>query len=323
MSQKSGFPANYPFAPLVGTWSNQTLPNATNNQGSESNPLSYNIMPLPQDSSQDELQDSGYILKNFTYYETLNFNDQSAVSAPANAPNRGGNYMQNAFALFYDQQVHFAEGPAEKQIVHEENGSWLYLSTAPQFIGPYALGDNPPVESGKVLPQPPDIQIAKQMSVPHGNSILALGSISKPTTGQPNIPNASAPFPTPAGLPTTPYTTQLSDPNNYQNPQPDLTLQPNAPLQQAIELIQPNAYIHWRVTTERLDSGQGAVTNIPFEQRKANVSTYFADYWLLSTDGGSSYNYLSYSQTILMQLSIHGKTGYTFPHITCNTLTKV
>ena len=111
-----------PFQHLIGSWENQTLPNS--DQGDPSNPLSYNVMPLPQLDSP-----TGFILKNFTYYESLKFNGNSDVASPAKAPNRGGDYVQNAYALFYDQQVHFAEGPNITQIVHVENGAWLNLET--------------------------------------------------------------------------------------------------------------------------------------------------------------------------------------------------
>lgn len=318
MPYSSNFPSNYPFQHLVGRWMNRPLPNGSNNEGGQSNPLSYNVMPLPQNTPQPNQPDYGYILKNFTYYETVQFNDRTAIATPVNAPNRGGNYTQNSFALFYDQQVHFAEGPAIEQIVHEENGAWLYLTTAAQTIGPYSRNGTEP---GPVPPQPEDIEIAKQIAVPHGNSILALGSVTH-GTGSPVIPDSPPPF-APPGLDNTPFEELLSNFDNYQNPQPELTRNPNSVLQQAVNLIRPNAYIHWRVTTKPLPSGQGIVTNIPFEQRRANVNDYEADYWLLSTDGGESFPFLSYSQSIFMNLTIHDQPGYLFPHVTCNTVTKL
>ena len=102
------------------------------------------------------------------------------------------------------------------------------------------------------LQQPSDITIAKQIAVPHGNSILALGAfetVSAPDgtgvcqkspiiNGRPVIPDAPFPYPMPA----TPisnaapppslksilnvderYSTQLDAMTDYQNPHPDLT----------------------------------------------------------------------------------------------------
>lgn len=317
---------------LMGTWTNMSFPGS--DQGGVDNPLSYNIMPLPQTSPTPagSTDFPGYILKNFTYYETIRFNSNvntaGEIALSVLAPNRGSTYQQDSFAMFYSQQVHFAEGPSatapsdptsEKSVVHVENGAWLSLTTVPQPIGPYGMGGT---ETGPVIPQPSDITIAKQISVPHGNSVLALGSVDAAASGAPVIPDAASPLPTPSGLSTTSYTETLDNMDDYQNPQPNYTSNCSLPLQQAVEIIAPNSYIHWKVTTAPLTSGQGSVTNIPFEDRRASVTAYSAEYWLLSTDGGNTYNYLSYTQTITIALTIGG-VKYEFPHITANTLTKV
>ncbi len=316
---------------LMGTWTNMTFPGS--DKGGVDNPLSYNIMPLPQMSPTpaDNPDFPGYILKNFTYYETIRFNSNvntaGEIALSVLAPNRGSTYQQNSYALFYSQQVHFAEGPSatpadpssEKSVVHVENGAWLFLTTVAQPIGPYGKGGTEP---GPVIPQPSDITIGKQISVPHGNSVLALGSYDSVATGAPVIPDAASPLPTPAGLSTTSYTETLNDLDDYQNPQPDYTSNCSLPLQQAVEIISPNSFIHWKVTTDPLPDGQGSVTNIPFENRLAQVTGYSAEYWLLSTDGGTTYNYLSYTQTITIAITIGG-VKYEFPHTTANTLTRV
>ena len=115
------------------------------------------------------------------------------------------------------------------------------------------------------------------------------------------------------------YSTPEAAPTNYQNPHPDLTQHPNTPLQEAVAIIKPDSFMHWTVTTEPLANGTGSVTNIPFEQRVSEVTEYAAEYWLLKK---GREKYLSYTQTILMQLAIKGEK-YIFPHITCNTVTFV
>jgi hypothetical protein len=295
---------------LQGTWANQALPNAMHGEGSTSNPLSYCVMPLPQAPS--------FILKNFTLYENVRFEDNSAIALPATAPNRGNESLQVPTALFYEQQVFFAEGPGTGQIVHVENGAWLNLLTGQKLVGPYPPPPGTEIHLDHPNQQPSAITIAKQMSVPHGNSILALGSFSPPTPGAPTIPDSGSVLPTPAGLDTSPYMTELNDPSNYQNPQPGLTHNPNLPLQQAVELIGPNSFISWSVST----GNQGQTMNIPFEKRAANVTAYSASYWLLSTDNGSTYPYLAYTQDITMLFYIDG-VSYTFPHVTCNVVTKM
>ncbi len=213
-----------------------------------------------------------------------------------------------------------------------------------------------------MLRQPPYVTIAKQIAVPHGNSVLALGSVDlydrnnyhddpaglKANTiipGAPVIPDAPVPYPQlaetcrrmPYSEPddittdpqTDPYVKDLSNPADYENPNTIWTLNPNYPLQLAIDKIKPTAHIHWRVTTNPLFGGDGVVTNIPFEERKSKVTEYWADYWLLSTDKEyKKFDYLAYSQTILMEMDISlndGKTydRYVFPHVTTNTVKKV
>jgi hypothetical protein len=319
---------------LMGTWTNQTLPGST--RGGTDDPLSYNIMPLPQKSPSPtgSAGYSGFILKNFTYFETVRFNSNNdtagEVALSVLAPNRDTTYQQDSRALFYSQQVHFAEGPGAtganaSSVVHVENGAWLYLYSAAQPIGPYGTQG---AESGPIEPQDPKVTIAKQMSVPHGNSILALGSFDGVVSGAPTIPSASFPSPTPlpppAAASTEIYKTLLNTPDNYQNPQLDYTADWNLPLQQAVEILKPNAYIHWQVQTEQIAGfdGKGSVSNIPFEAKNADVTDYSSEYWLLSTDGGLNFDYLVYTQDIVMDVNIGG-TKYSFPHGTANTLTRV
>jgi len=305
---------------LIGTWTNQDLPGT--GKGGTADPYSYNVMVLPQASPQSPNQGLGYILKNFTYYETIVFRGSEDIASPVAAPNRGGTYQQTPFALFYDQQVRFAEGPGIGTIVHEENGAWLHLQTEQQQVGPYPYPpDNPLYEPGSPQPQPPGMTMCKQISVPHGVSVLALGSYSS-NAGTPVISDAESVLPVPAGLSTTPYAETLDTPGDYQNPQPQLTNQVTLPLQQALADLATaghaiNSYIYCQVES---DNG-GTVVNIPFEDRRAALAGYSAEYWLLSYDGGSNYDIVAYTQRILLAIPIGGTT-YTFPHPTSNVLTR-
>lgn len=305
---------------LIGTWTNQNLPGT--NKGGKSNPYSYNVMVLPQSSPQAGA-DLGYILKNFTYDETIAFKGPETVARPVAAPNRGGTYQQTPYVLFYDQQIRFAEGPATGTIVHEENGAWLHLETEKQQIGPYPYPpEDPAYEPGEPKPQPPERTMCKQISVPHGVSVQALGSFSE-RTGEPKISDAPSVLPTPADIDTAPYRDQLNSPGNYQNPQPELTNQITLPLQTAIKDLSATPhpvsnYIYCRVDT---DVKGGTVSNIPFEQGKASLAGYSAEYWLLSTDGGTNYDILAYTQRILLDILI-GEKHYFFPHPTSNVLTR-
>jgi hypothetical protein len=353
---------------LCGDWSNQDFPPDKHGKvfGGPKNPLSYNIMPLPQ---RNPINGDGYILKNFKYTERLHFNNdkpEHTLAISARAPNRGGLVNQDARALFYEQQVKFAEGPQGPRsdsptgdVVHVENGAWLWFPRFVQQDGPYP--QNPP-NSGKfgpptdmvseALQQQFDISIAKQISVPHGNSILALGlfaTVPGPDgagpwdgnariKGMPTIPDGAPPYPMPAVPIEIPNTnpralkTLLNADERYQNDlpshpdenlHPDLTRYPNKPLQHAVDILQPDEYIHWHVTTLPLQNGRGFVTNIPFEQEVSKVTAYSPDYWMLFK---GDKKYLAYTQTIQMALMILNRETnveykYVFPHITCNTVT--
>ena len=291
-------PSLGPLAGLIGTWTNKTAyPTSSANSGL---PFSYNLMPLPQ---VDLSSPSGYILKNFAYYEEITF---SCIYG--NAPNRGGTGTQVANTLFYEQRVYFAEGPAKDSLVHAENGSWLYLTDKKQLLGPYGPGFLPKSKP----PKKPVFNIIKQLSVPHGNSILAPGSSVK-HAGVLKIPETSV---LPKGVDTTQYTKK-----SVGNPNPTFTLNPNQPLADALTngVTQPSSYIQFDIDTV---NGNHPVINILFEKNHADVTSYKATYWLETFDNATTASQLQYSQTIRMDLMINGEK-VSFPHVTTNTLTKI
>lgn len=296
-----------PLKYLIGTWTNQNLPNS--DKGGNGAPYSYNVMPLPQ---VDPSTPSGYILKNFTYYEELTF-----TAIHGNAANRGGSGQQIANTLFYEQRVYFAEGPNKDALVHAENGSLLFLTDSQQPLGPYGNGEEPGLGT-QVLPNgtvpTQAFNLVKQVSVPHGNSILALGNYSTAEDGEgvPSIPPVSP-------LPTGVNTDQYSQLSYVSNPYPKLTENPNQVLVDALNVRPCDKFITLTMSSE---NGKGGVTNIGFEQQHANVVKYDFTYWLESFNGGQDFTQLQYSQTITMQLPINGQL-INFPHITTNTLTKV
>lgn len=296
-----------PLQYFIGTWTNQNLPGT--NTGGPDSPYAYNVMPLPQ---KDPSSPTGYILKNFSYYEELTF-----TAIHGNAPNRGGMGQQVAYTLFYEQRVYFAEGPNKNALVHAENGSLLYLLDTTQPLGPYGNGDQPGLGSLSLKSSAPPTQrfnLVKQVSVPHGNSILALGnySSSNQMMGVPTIPSVS---PLPSGVNTAQYA--ANDP--VTNPQPSLTANPNQVLANALSARPCTNFLMLAMSSK---NGSGAVTNIGFEQQHANVSQYDFTYWLEAFDGTTNYTQLQYSQTITLQIPINSQM-ISFPHVTANTLTKV
>ena len=283
---------------LVGTWVN------------EGTSFGYNVMPLPQYSqnSGDGKFPPGYILKNTPYYEEMTF---SAINGTA--PNRSGSGTQVANVLFYEQRVYFASGPKKNNLVHAENGSWLLFTAQQQLAGPYGPDY---LKASK----PPELkfQIAKQVSIPHGNSVLAVGNYLD-GTGSPQIEDSESIIP------------DQIDPKQYQtesegNPSVPLTMNPNKALQDANSALTGTGTFK-RVITLTVDTNNlpdQPPTNIPFEDVNAKVTRYKQTMWLeefSSGDTASLFNRLQYTQRIYMELNINGQT-VTFPHVTTNNLVR-
>jgi hypothetical protein len=282
-------------------------------------------MTLPQapnaDPSDPKESPYGYILKSMSYYEEITF-----TPIHGSAANRGGTGSQISNALLYEQRVYISNGPAEDMLVHFENGIWSFLTPAAQVLGPYGDGDGNGLgnKSFGDVPPPLAANIFKQISVPHGNSVLACGNAAVDGHNQP-IPQPGKPNigPPPQVLPTG-INTDIYRESSVQNLNPAYAQNPNLPLSEALALSEISQFIQLDVNSQ---VGGGTVANIDYEQQRADVTQYYATYWLEDT-GGGNFTQLQYSQTILLQIPIvlPGQTQPTnivFPHITTNTLTKV
>ncbi len=301
-----------PLQYLLGTWTNQNLGQTM--AGGPENPYSYNLMVLPQVDAQSP---HGYILKSMPYYEEITF-----TAVHGSAANRGGLGTQVSYAILYEQRVYISAGPAKDMLVHFENGIWGYLDDQQQALGPYGNGNDPGLGTQVVpnsVPPTQQFNLFKQISVPHGNSVLACGSFTS-QSGAPTI--GPPPQVLPVGINTDAYDTL-----SVGNLNPDRALNPNWPLSQALAVPNPapTQFIQFDVDSQ---NGGGAVTNIGFEQQHCEVKRYYATYWLEALGGSQNYTQLQYSQTIMMQIPITlpgslQPTNIVFPHITTNTLTKV
>ena len=317
---------------LVGTWNSP--PAGT---------YSWNVMPLPQDNVDDD-----FILKNFPYSEEITF-----AQIPGTAPNRGGGFTQVANTLFYEQRVYFSASSSSmfpvpdanvNTLVHAENGSWLFLDTRSQFPGAFPPAGSSPVPlpygTSSIPPQDPTMNVAKQMSVPHGNSILAVGSVDPaaqfPPPPDPVVSPENPGTPTLSTNPGSPNIPQLNAIPSYNgdsygaskygpsNVQGGVETNPNInPCIKLVDYLNANPatdYVHFKVQTK------SDITNIPFETGHANVNSYEQQIWLLNP--GTANAALMYYQNIGMALTLSSSsTGGTktinFPHITANVLTPV
>lgn len=319
---------------LVGTWN--SIPAGT---------YSWNVMPLPQDDVEDQ-----FILKNFGYLEEVSF-----AEIPGTAPNRGGGFTQVSNTLFYEQRVYFSPSTAgstnpvptgsDYMLVHAENGSWLFLDNNYQFPGAFPPDGSAPVpfpEGTTSLPeQNLQTNIAKQMSVPHGNSILATGTVTPeakfpsnpPPIVSPNDPQTpmlstiagAPPIPQLNAIPTfhgQPYGAGKYDPSDIQNGiETNSNINPNIKLLDYLNANPPSDYIHFKVS-----AAPQRITNIDFETKHSRVVSYDMEMWLLNP--GTAKAALMYYQNIGMALTLASSSSVTvktitFPHITCNVVVPV
>jgi hypothetical protein len=293
-------------------------------------------MPIPAGNKQMQTSSGSddWQNKNFYYYEEMTF------TAPGEAPNRGQFFQQGCYGLTYEQRVYFAPNTAglgglnyqpavalakENALVHYENGLWLHSQFEAQPEGAYgATLPYPPLDPNTgqpfPVPTPPANPIVKQVSVPHGNSILALGTVT-------NID----------GLPTHNVGTLNERPFSLDSSIPN----PAIVLQAAVDDLATISGKTFKTTLLSVSTDAasgGSVTNIPFEVGNADVSGYEMDLWIIEafdspTSTIPSRTILQYVQKIPMTFFItqspaadgEGSDGIqeTFYHITANTLVKV
>lgn len=278
-----------PLAILIGTWASSPT-------------TGFCVMPLPEATAPNE-----FILKNFYYYEEITF---SAIEGKV--ANRGGTFEQDCYTLFYEQRVFFSDQPQKNQLVHAENGSWLHLVTAEQLQGP--VGGCPisiPPAPNPIPPQNPERTIAKQVSIPHGNSMLALGNVIW-SEGAPDIPEVST---LPIGAPPS-YSAPYGS-NTPSNP----NINPNIVLTEALKNSAPVA----QTFTFFVDSdNDGGIANIPFIKSHADVTQFTNNMWLEQLVTGEWQ--MQYSQNVSLKFPSTQKgkhSNIVFPHILANTLRRI
>ena len=272
---------------FVGTWNSPKGADATG----------YNVMPLPQKGAKN-----GYILKNMPYYEEITF-----APIAGGAPNRGGTFTQSNNVLFYEQRVYIANNPApspapsvQDTLVHAENGSWLYRTFGPQLDGAYGPDKLP-------LPSPPPVepvsqQYVKQVSVPHGNSLLLVGGAIE-MEGAPNIP------PTPNGVLPFSDNKEIVDPNDKLK-------------EQLMSLHEKDITVtkHIEIKVNNNTEAGGGISNVLFEQKHADVDCFDTTWYIEFLSNGTVQ--LQYFQFIWMKLLINGQWEK-FLHCDANTLIPV
>lgn len=304
----AGDPALGPLGLLPGLWRN--VPNLPGR--------GWNMIALPFATPRESKFPFNYRLLMNQYNEELRF---SLVDK--GIPNRGIEQLGTAtketdqflVALDYEQsisQIIAEDSPASNlagqpgAAIHHEPGLWLHMLNE--------------TESG--------LDIARLATIPHGDSVLALGRASS-TNGAPEIPDIS-------GLPV--GVRPDIDNNPYLGPYKDFhgakkfrgLFDPAAPNDLLKAANQGVNIVRTTVLDVDSDIPTGGISNIPFVVRQANATTMRSTFWIqeladLDSNGRSKLR-LQYSQIVLLDFfpRADGNPGkIRWPHISINTLEKV
>ncbi|HET9872483.1 MAG TPA: heme-binding protein [Propionibacteriaceae bacterium] len=248
----------------------------------------------------DPANPDGFFLQLNLLHEVLEF---QTIGSPV--PNRGSG--QPDLALYGVTYLHRVVDAATGGALHIEPGTWL---TIPATTDPDASAS-----------------IARLYSVPHGNSVCAVGFAQyEVPDGLPTIPPANTvPFPVggsapPAGTsnPYAAYDLSVDTPFRT-SPLPVTVTQamvddPNTMLRDALSGQTLTHITRLIVSTENA----GGVSNIPFITANADtkvVESVFAIERVQGADG--EVLQLQYSQTALLNFR-----GRSFPHVTVGTLVR-
>lgn len=268
----------------------------------------WNMIALPFADGQHQ-----YRLLLNQYKEDLTF--PKVVKGVLNRgidPQTGAIQDQTLVGLDYEQaisQIAAADQPRSGQLgnidgeIHHEPGLFLHMSE--------------PLTNG--------LDIARLATIPHGDSVLAMGKAEEHIEGPPIIDEIS-------GLPiggTTDLDHSYLSPYNFFHENPfigvfDPTL-PNALLNEANEEL--NIIRHTRLHFDtKLESG--GIINIPFIVKQANATEMTSTFWIseIENDHGDIELQLQYSQTVMLDFfdRTDGEEGLIkWPHVSINTLRKV
>lgn len=276
-----------PLAPLMGTW--------TSAPGQGWNTIS---VPAPRKDSKGH----GFLLEVIPYVETLTF--RPAVAAGNRGPVSSGNQTeQQIVGLIYQQEVISdcstdfcaARGFAKGVEIHAETGMILLTDNAN-----------------------PSVSVARLGTIPHGNSILLLGSATT-APGAPNIGELNTASTLLDGTPTPPGYDEFQGPQfpNFNQDDPNTTLR---------EAIKGQDIIETTTLSLTTEGSTGGILNIPFIDDHINATKMACTYWIEKVKGpNGDYYQLQYSQNINLVFPPAGGGGaplINWPHTDINTLLK-
>jgi len=264
----------------------------------------------------------GFVVEVIPYKETLTF--RPVVQAGNRGVFTGDNQAEQLITgLVYEQRITSVcnapkcveMGFGEGQEIHVETGLLLYIK------------DCVKTDKNDTSCAVADLNIARLATIPHGNSVLALGSFDT------KVPDDNNFFPE---APTRPVVVNKGDAfqlgyNNVFGPPfmfPQFaTSDPNRFLQNTLndrlQVIEAMTTIHMSST-----NASGGILNIPFNKTDIKTTDMQATFYIQQIKGSKDLQ-LQYTQTINLVFpglnnEIPAKPiPAIWPHITVNTLTKV
>jgi len=295
-----GDPDLGPLAMLPGTWRN--LPGLSG-RGWNSIALPFAAEPLR------------YRLLVNQYNEELKFTlvDKGVLNRGIQTDPALAQTNQIIVTLDYEQvitQIKAADQPESGQaggadlVIHHEPGLWLHMTNQ----------------------NTNGLDIARLATIPHGDSLLALGSsISSP--GAPRIPNING---LPVGLGQDLNSPYLAPYKHFHDNPFEGLFDPTAP---AALLQAANAGVEIvKTTTLEVDTAieTGGISNIPFIVKQANAASMKSTFWIQELaekdEQGNPKLRLQYAQVVLLDFfprrdGFPGLVGW--PHVSINTMEKV
>jgi hypothetical protein len=282
-----------PLADLAGTWIGN----------------GFTLISLPDfDSTPPSTGSKPFRLKLNSTVEILEFEPIGAE-----VPNRGSTIVNssagqrdiNIFGLRYLQRI---ADSVTRQPLHIEPGLWLNVPRT----------DVPPLPA----------TVVRQGTIPHGNSLLALG-IAPPSIPLPGGPQIGVVDSTPTKVPpdTSPFRPGYLDP--FINPPlpPGFKLpfvrDLNLALKEAIQGQRIIKTVTLSISTTAPAVGspdqEGGIVNMPFDIKNAEATRLDAVFWIetVQNPDGSTFLQLQYTQTVNLRF-----IAIDWPHISVATLTK-
>lgn len=262
---------------------------------------------------------------------------------------KGGNLNYRLLVNQYDEELHFTtigKGIPNRGITREKGSfvnsdQFIVTLDYTQSINQVAADDFPKSglagKKGLAIHHEPGLflqmanefesrlEVARLASVPHGNSVLALGEV-RIYDGAPSIPDENG---LPVGIPkdlNNPYLAPYKHYNDHLFKGVFNPIHPNKLLKSANEGVHINRTTEFKFDTK---FASGGIHNIPFIEKQANATEMTATFWIQEleekNENGDPKLRIQYTQTVMLDFfEVPSGSGLIkWPHVSINTMEKV